>query len=304
MAKSLMKIALVGLENAGKTSIIRTLNRTYHIGGPISPTKSVERTTFTLFGQNGSIWDYGGQQEYRDAYLKNPDRYLTDVKYLYYVVDIQDVKRFPQVLEYFQQVYEKIHLENPALITTILFHKSDPEILEVSDIPEHVSNLSLEFQQIVENNEIGFYRTSIFDPLKLMNAISLPILGSQPLYNVISMILADFAMSHSIDYMNLLVNELLELGCFRLQSPKQEFLQASLEFYKQFASVEGPTDKNEYEFEGYKFVIVNRDVLDYNYSLNYAYSTVSQEGTLSKEDLHTLIGQIDQKFEEYRPSLI
>ena len=303
MTNSTMKIAIVGLDNAGKTSIIRTLNRTYDIGGSITPTKSVERTTFGLFGSEGVLWDFGGQQEYRSTYLKESDRYLSGIGYLYFVVDMQDPRRFPEALDYFKRIYEIIHNEFPPVIVSILYHKSDPEILEASEIPHHIQQLSLEFQGIVENLEIGFYRTSIFDPLNLMNAISLPILGSQPLYNIISMLMAEFAMDHSIEYMNLQVNELLELGSFRLKTPKQDFIKASLDFYKQFASVDATTKKNEYEFEGYKFVILNRDVLDYNYSLNYAYSSGNKDEVPNPDDLQGLLGQINQKFEEYRPAL-
>jgi len=292
-----MKIAIVGLDFAGKTSIIRTLNRTYNIGGSITPTKSIERTTFNLFGSEGVIWDFGGQPTYRNTYLKESDRYFSDIRFLYFVVDMQDPKRFPEAIDYFKRIYDIIHSEFPPVIVSILFHKSDPEIFEASDIPHHIEQLSLEFQSIVENNEI-------FDPLNLMNAISLPILGSQPLYNIISMLMADFAMNHSIEYMNLLVNELLELGSFRLKTPKQDFIRASLDFYKQFATVDASKKKNEYEFEGYKFVIVNRDVLNYNYSLNYAYSSVTEGQVPSPDDLNNLVGQINQKFEEYRPSLL
>ena len=304
MASSTMKIAIVGLDNAGKTSIIRTLNRTYSIGGSIAPTKSVERTTFRLFGQEGSIWDFGGQIPYRENYLKNSDRYLSDIHYLYFVVDMQDPKRFPESVDFFSKIYEIIHNQYPPVIVSLLFHKSDPEIFEASEIPHHIQQLSLEFLTIVENSEVGFYRTSIYDPLKLMNAISLPILGSQPLYNVISMIMAEFAMNHSIEFMNILVDELLEMGSFRLNSPKQDFIRASLDFYKQFASVDVSIPKNEYEFEGYKFVILNQDVLDYNYSLSYAYSSVNKGEIPSSDELQSLLGQINQKFEEYRPSLL
>ncbi|WP_457558246.1 ADP-ribosylation factor-like protein [Candidatus Harpocratesius sp.] len=304
MADSNLKIALVGLENAGKTSIIRTLNRTYNINGKIAPTKSVERTTFTLFSQEGSIWDYAGQLEYRQSYLQNPERYLSEIQFLFFVIDIQDSSRFSKAFEYFEQMYNYIHRENPKVIVAILFHKADPKLYENSQIPQNIEELSLRFQHIVENNEISFYHTSIFDPISLLNSMSLPILGSQPVYNIISMILAEFAMDHSIEYISVLVNELLELGSFRLKTPKESFIQASLNFYHQISNKNSKFKPGEYELKGYKFVIINRNVLDYNYCLNYAHPTTEDAKPPSKEELRQLFGIINEKIEEYNPTLI
>ncbi|MHA1776557.1 MAG: ADP-ribosylation factor-like protein [Promethearchaeota archaeon] len=303
MADSNLKIALIGLDNAGKTSIIRTLNRTFNIKGKITPTKSVERTTFTLFSHKGSIWDYGGQQSYRSDYLENPDRYLTDIQYIFFVVDVQDGIRFPHATDYFKQVYEIIHGQNPSVIVTVLFHKMDPEISDSIELNKSIDRISLEFQHIVENNEIGFYRTSIYDPISLLNSVSLPILGNQPIYNMISMLLAEFAMSHSIEYIAVLVNELFELGSFRLKSSKENFLQASRDFYYQVTASKNILQSGEYDVKGYKFVIVNRNVLDYNYCLNYAHPIGQLENLPSKEELRGLFQVINEKIEEFHPSL-
>lgn len=304
MSNSNIKIALIGLDNAGKTSIIRTLNRTYHIKGKISPTKSVERTTFSIFSQEGTIWDYGGQEHYRKDYLEKPERYLGDIQYLFFVIDVQDIPRYPQAVDYFKQTYEIIHSHNPSVIVTVLFHKLDPEITEKVDYSSKIAQLSLEFQKIVESNEIGFYNTTIFDPISLLNSMSLPILGNQPIYNVISMLLAEFAMNHSLEYISVLVNELFELGSFRLKSTHDNFLTASRDFYHQVSSAKNIFKPGDYNVKGYKFVILNRNVLDFNYSLNYAHPVSETEKAPSKEELKDLFGVINQKIEEFRPSFI
>ena len=108
----IMKIAIIGLANAGKTSIVKTVQKTYHIGQTIAspkPTKSVQRSVFKIFGQNAILWDYGGQTEYRQAYLKKPERFLSDIHYLFFVIDVQDPKNFDQSLMYFSDVYDFIH---------------------------------------------------------------------------------------------------------------------------------------------------------------------------------------------------
>jgi GTPase SAR1 family protein len=64
--ESPIKLALIGLNNAGKTTLLRTLQHQFKPGENIPPTRNIERNQFELFGQTGSIWDYGGQAQYRE----------------------------------------------------------------------------------------------------------------------------------------------------------------------------------------------------------------------------------------------
>ena len=109
----IMKIAIVGLANAGKTSIVKTVRKTYHIGESPAPTKSVQRSIFKIFGDNAIIWDYGGQEEYRASYLDKPERFLSDIRYLFFVIDIQEPNSFDEGLKYFSDVYDFIHEHTP-----------------------------------------------------------------------------------------------------------------------------------------------------------------------------------------------
>ena len=61
---SVKKIAICGLANAGKTTLIRTLQHKYHIGESLTPTRGVERNQITLFGQAALIWDLEWQGQY------------------------------------------------------------------------------------------------------------------------------------------------------------------------------------------------------------------------------------------------
>ena len=69
------KISVLGLENAGKSTMLLTLQRSYHIGDNLIPTKNVARGVYSLFGQELAIWDFGGQAQYRKNYLDKPERF-------------------------------------------------------------------------------------------------------------------------------------------------------------------------------------------------------------------------------------
>ena len=58
---NVVKIALIGMNNAGKTTLLRTVQHRIKAGENLPPTRSIERNQFELFGESGSIWDYGGR---------------------------------------------------------------------------------------------------------------------------------------------------------------------------------------------------------------------------------------------------
>ncbi len=297
-----MKIGILGLENAGKTSIIKTLQHTYQIGQPLYPTKNVERTFFTLFGQQGSVWDFGGQAIYRNIYLKNPDRFLSGIRYLFFVIDVQDFNRFPEALQYFKRVYEYSSNQNPQLIASILFHKSDPELIEKPEVKQRIDKLKKEIHRIGEDIELGFYETTSYDPLSVFTAFSLPIVGDQAIYSSLSTLFANFSLKFSIEYMAILVDEILELGSFRLKTVNQDFLDASMQFCKSFFTLEMDPKIRSYLFEGYRFTIVKGTKNDINYTVNFAHPLESDVDLPTEKDILALLPDIDALIEEYKPS--
>ena len=299
----IMKIAIIGLANAGKTSIVKNVQKTYHIGQPLSPTKSVQRSIFKIFGDNAIIWDYGGQEEYRNSYLIKPGRFLSDIRYLFFVIDIQDPDGFDQSLTYFSDVYDFIHEHTPQLIVSIMFHKIDPLIAKNPEIKERVKSLKRKFGAILVNREVGYYETSVYDALSLLTSISIPILGDLPIYNKISVLFANYAIKNSVDYMNLTVDNLLELGKFRIYRKDQEFLEASMEFYKEFGNLEIDSKIRSYNFEGYRFIIVQGKVEGYEYILNVAHPLAVDMEMPTEESLNQILKEINKLFIEYHPLL-
>ncbi|MHA2324400.1 MAG: ADP-ribosylation factor-like protein, partial [Promethearchaeota archaeon] len=123
------KILFTGLDGAGKTSIILSLQREFSKIAIIEPTKGAQRSTFKLMGREISEWDLGGQKSYLISYLKNPSKYFDDTEVAIYVIDILDASRIIESLSYFYDVVEKFKELKISPVINIFFHKYDPKML-------------------------------------------------------------------------------------------------------------------------------------------------------------------------------
>lgn len=162
-----IKLVIMGMENAGKTTILDVL--TQKINQPpnkppsMNPTKGVERSTLLFFQKETKVWDFGGQESYRNEYLANPEKYFHTISFFYYVVDIQDYYRLIQSVMYFQGVFNLIKKFSPDAKIIFLFHKMDP------DYSPDERNLKEKFLEKVEptlklnNTSYTMFDTTIFD---------------------------------------------------------------------------------------------------------------------------------------------
>jgi len=162
------KVLVAGLDNAGKTATLSKFGGRLGISDMISthPTKGVVRMKFgnkklTLF-----IWDLGGQLEYRERYLDNPEQYFVQLDLLIYVIDVQDQERFDESLDYFEKIIDSIILleENPYIL--IFIHKYDPDLKNDPKILLNVELLKDSLNKLLKSKKNDFhieiYLTSIY----------------------------------------------------------------------------------------------------------------------------------------------
>ncbi|MFX0104692.1 MAG: ADP-ribosylation factor-like protein [Candidatus Hodarchaeota archaeon] len=162
------KVLVCGLDAAGKTSLLSKFGGRLGISDMISthPTKGVVRMKFGSTNLNLFIWDLGGQEEYRERYLSNPEQYFVELDLLLYVIDVQDPERFDESLDYFDKILDSIIIleENPYIL--VFLHKVDPEL---KNDPKILLNIELLKDNLTEllrsknfNFDIEIYLTSIY----------------------------------------------------------------------------------------------------------------------------------------------
>ena len=160
-----IKVVIMGMENAGKTTIVDVLTQNIEktpLHPPdMYPTKGVERRN--LIQKNAVVWDFGGQELYRNEYLADPESYLHSISFVYYVADVQDYYRLYSSIMYFSMVFQKILKYSPDAEIIFLFHKMDPHY------DPNVKNLKKQFLDSVESflqvyeKPLVMYDTTIFD---------------------------------------------------------------------------------------------------------------------------------------------
>ncbi len=157
------KIALVGLAQAGKTTIKRQFLERWpmDVVKRTAPTLglNVTRQSLDFLEEKLHVFDFGGQERVRQEHLTKEHAWK-NISALIYIVDIQDPSTFTDARSYFNEVWELIKTQNVQLPTlAVFFHKYDPQ--KRGQLPANVSKCLWQFRDLSAN--ASFHLTSIHD---------------------------------------------------------------------------------------------------------------------------------------------
>ncbi|MHA2278301.1 MAG: ADP-ribosylation factor-like protein, partial [Candidatus Kariarchaeaceae archaeon] len=136
-----IKFLIIGLDNSGKTSILKCLKGIKHLSAFNSPqpTRGAEVENFKVFDSDYAIWDLGGQETYRKDYLLNFEEFLKGTSKIIYVFDIQDVKRYDTAIEYMEKVLDSLD-KKEEIDFSIFLHKFDPDLQFNQELNKQVTD--------------------------------------------------------------------------------------------------------------------------------------------------------------------
>lgn len=167
LSKSEMKIAVLGLDNAGKSSMLQSLSGKTNLGEitDLEPTVGVEVKKIESDNYNLVIWDFGGQVGHRHDYLESPEEFFVQVDSLFFVIDVQDTERYDESIEYFKQILDIILFLNEIPYILILLHKVDPDVKDDPDFEINIEYVKGKFEQRLMDEELPYdiVETSIYN---------------------------------------------------------------------------------------------------------------------------------------------
>ncbi|MHA1648696.1 MAG: ADP-ribosylation factor-like protein [Candidatus Helarchaeota archaeon] len=191
--RQMYKIIFIGLDFAGKTSILRILEGGYSKIDKIKPTVGTERAEWNILGFKVINWDLGGQKQFREDYLANYKQMLDETNLIVFVIDMQDDSRFNEAGAYFDDILHALdHLKIKCPIVLCL-HKVDPDIIYNASMITNLNWVTNLFSDYSHDHdfEIKVFITSIFDRKSLIEMFSYSIGRLMPL-SILSQILEDF----------------------------------------------------------------------------------------------------------------
>ncbi|MFX1408701.1 MAG: ADP-ribosylation factor-like protein [Promethearchaeota archaeon] len=127
---AIKKVAIMGLDNSGKTSIVLCLKGVKNLLSfySLNPTKGIKIEEFETLGTRFNIWDFGGQEQFRNDYLLNFKDNIKGTNKIIFVIDIQDTERYNLALDFLKKVIDLLIKIKENIEFSIFLHKYDPDL--------------------------------------------------------------------------------------------------------------------------------------------------------------------------------
>ncbi|MFX0077568.1 MAG: ADP-ribosylation factor-like protein, partial [Candidatus Hermodarchaeota archaeon] len=227
------KILFTGLDGAGKTSIILTLQREFSKIAFIEPTRGAERRRFMLLGKKITEWDLGGQKSYLISYLKNPSKFFDGTEVAIYVIDILDASRTKESLSYLYDVVQKFKELEIEPYINIFFHKYDPKLIKSVEkqIKSEILALNKEIIEKLNYNKLQFFTTSIYSPFTIMNAMSKVLLDLFPRSVLLQKIINQFASKLECEGLIITDKNSIILGSWFKDNQSKKLLSGTIAYF-------------------------------------------------------------------------
>lgn len=163
------KVLLMGLDNSGKSTILLSLKDNSNILSylKLKPTTGLNIEKIEGVEDSISIWDFGGQEQYRETYLKDFYKYTAGINKLIFVIDVQDLKRYDMALSYLKSIMDLLKRDELIVDIGVFLHKYDPNIEKLKkfeNLNDIVKNqlISQIIEIIPEGYDYEIYKTTIY----------------------------------------------------------------------------------------------------------------------------------------------
>lgn len=226
------KYLVVGSASAGKSSIIAQFFSNWNQDQitNIRPTINKQVNSFkdNLINHNFNLIDLGGQVQYVEMHLKDPNLF-TEVHTLIYVIDIQDKIKIDFTKQYLLDLIEKLEPQSEKPFISIFLHKFDPDIQK--DLITSVQKWIEWLDDNLRNHDLqySYYLTSIKDS-SARESFARALLLTLP-YRFLAFTIKEDLILRSLNSLSPIINDLKSvLGNKEDEALTKELFQQSVLF--------------------------------------------------------------------------
>lgn len=296
------KVLFTGLDDAGKTSIILSLQREFSKIAVLSPTRGAQRRVFDFLGKEIAEWDLGGQISYRISYLKNPSKFFDGTEIAIYVIDIQNKPRIPEAISYFKDVVEQfneLEIEPPIYV---FLHKYDPALRRgaLNEMQDLIIELKEQVKKATDYKELYFYETSIYDFSSIIRAMSEILLSLYPKSELIEKTIIEFAKKIESEGVVVIDDNSLVIGAYYKNDETKHLLTASSPYFLTLSDSLQYTGVQDNRFED-KMILqrFGKNFIFKKISLKknttpYYLLLLKKDPSIQKEEIETLVNLLKQ----------
>ena len=202
-----IKIVFFGLDQAGKTSIISYIKKKEPLTvlkehlPKTRPTVGVDFQKIQFNEIPIILTELGGQKAIRESYLPNISTYIKDANVAVFVIDSTNPERFPEALEFFKAVYQKLLEHELVIPIKIAVHKADTGVMEASNvINEIVKIMSQQMNISLVELMNSVFATSVMEPSTMASFFSSIIEENLPIRSYITTGLSTLISLYPLDF--------------------------------------------------------------------------------------------------------
>ncbi|KKN31368.1 hypothetical protein LCGC14_0824690 [marine sediment metagenome] len=150
-----MKVVMVGLDFAGKTSLINRLIHDYNYNEIINiePIIGANIEEYQSKWLNLILWDLGGQKDNIVEYLESPEKFFVQLDVLIFVIDSQDDIRYNEAAHYLKDLTGILTFLNEKPYIVVLLNKVDSDIVDDPDFQIKLEYLMDKIYNIFNNSQ-------------------------------------------------------------------------------------------------------------------------------------------------------
>jgi GTPase SAR1 family protein len=243
-----LKFSILGLDNAGKSSLIHAFQQIYGFEDDIRlipPTVRIKHTEYTLLDFKILFWDFGGQIAYRQGYLNSSFSFFDNSCILLYLIDLQDDARYQESLEYLGEILNFLRKNNHLSLSriNICFSKCDSEALQgmLLDYKDRIDMIKSLVSQTYPDFSFSFFTTSIHNLFSIVRLFSSTLQELIPISNQLQNLFKNLQTTFQYENIFLLNKNGFALANFTnvtpdnldLESESFEYMNYYLRIYRQ-----------------------------------------------------------------------